>query len=134
MTLKTYSEENHRSYSVQIFNAAIREGLLKENPVTKIEKFEGEDEDPKILTPEQVSRLLEVACPETKPRYAIAAFAGMRWSEIEQLAGKRVGERNYRYGGNGENGFSARDRNNACARRLPLAVPRSNRLRTPPDL
>jgi integrase len=85
VTLKTYSEENHRSYSVQIFNAAIREGLLKENPVTKIEKFEDEDEDPKILTPEQVSRLLEVACPETKPRYAIAAFAGMRWSEIEQL-------------------------------------------------
>ena len=32
-----------------------------------------------------MTRLLETACPETKSLYAIAAFAGMRWSEIEQL-------------------------------------------------
>ena len=79
------TRENHRSYSVQIFNAAIRKGLLRDNPVTKIEKFEGEDEEPHILTPEQVARLLAVACPETRPLYAIAAFAGLRWSEIEKL-------------------------------------------------
>jgi integrase len=85
MPVSLRTKENHRSYSIQIFNAAIREGLLKENPVTKIEKFEGEDEEPKILTPEQVTKLLGVACPETKPLYAIAAFGGLRWSEIEQL-------------------------------------------------
>jgi len=31
--------------------------------------------------------LLEVACLETKPLYAIAAFAGMRWSEIDNSIG-----------------------------------------------
>jgi integrase len=85
MPISLRTKENHRSYSVQIFNAAIRDGLLKENPVTKIEKFEGEDEEPKILSPEQVKKLLEVACAETRPLYAIAAFGGLRWSEIEQL-------------------------------------------------
>jgi integrase len=45
----------------------------------------GEDEEPEILTPEQVARLLRVACPEKKPLYAIAAFAGVRWCEIEKL-------------------------------------------------
>jgi integrase len=85
MPVSLRTKENHRSYSVQIFNAAIRDGLLKENPVTKIEKFEGEDEEPKILSPDQVKKLLEVACAETRPLYAIAAFGGLRWSEIEQL-------------------------------------------------
>jgi integrase len=85
MPISLRTKENHRSYSVQIFNAAIRDGLLKENPVTKIEKFEGEDEEPKILSPEQVKKLLEVACAETRPLYAIAAFGGLAWSEIEQL-------------------------------------------------
>jgi hypothetical protein len=49
--------------------------------------FRSEDEEPHILTPGQIPgqipRLLEVACPETKPLYSIAAFAGLRWSEME---------------------------------------------------
>jgi integrase len=85
MPVSLRTRENHRSYSVQIFNAAIKKGLLTVNPVTKIEAFEGEDEEPHILTPEQVARLLGVACSETRPLYAIAAFAGLRWSEIEKL-------------------------------------------------
>jgi integrase len=85
MPVSLRTRENHRAYSVQIFNAAIRKKLLTVNPAVEIEKFEGEDEEPHILTPEQVSRLLGVACPETRPLYAIAAFGGLRWSEIEKL-------------------------------------------------
>ena len=43
-----------------------------------------------MLTPEQVQRLLECACAETKPLYAIAAFAGLRWIEIERLVWENV--------------------------------------------
>ena len=43
----------------------------------------GEGEEISILSPEEVSRLLEVACDETRPLYALAAFAGVRWAEIE---------------------------------------------------
>src|SRR6202035_3797762 len=75
----------HRSYAVQIFNAAKRAGLITGSPMENIDPFKSEDEEPEILTPEQVSRLLEVACPETRPLYAIAAFGGLRWSEIERL-------------------------------------------------
>jgi integrase len=77
--------ERHRSYTVQIFNAAKRAKLITENPAKEIDKFRSEDEEIHILTPEQVAKLLEVACEETRPLYAIAAFAGVRWSEIEQL-------------------------------------------------
>jgi len=38
-----------------------------------------------LIAAEQVQRLLECACEKTKPLYAIAAFAGLRWIEIERL-------------------------------------------------
>jgi hypothetical protein len=38
-----------------------------------------------VLTPEQLQRLFACADPEILPLYAIAAFAGVRWNEIEQL-------------------------------------------------
>jgi integrase len=47
--------------------------------------FKSDDKEIHVFSVEEVTRLLEAACQETKPLYAIAAFAGMRWSEIEQL-------------------------------------------------
>ena len=85
MTVAQRTRERHRSYTVQIFNAALRAKLITENPAKEIPVFRSEDEEIHILTPEQVTKLLQVACEETKPLYAIAAFAGLRWKEIERL-------------------------------------------------
>lgn len=85
MNVAQRTRERHRSYTVQIFNAAIRAKLITVNPALEIATFQSDDKEIHVLNPAQVTRLLEVACPETKHLYAIAAFAGMRWSEIEQL-------------------------------------------------
>jgi integrase len=85
MDVAQRTRERHRSYTVQIFNAAIRAKLITVNPAEEIATYRSDDEEPHILTPEQVSVLLKVADPETRPLYAIASFAGMRWLEIEQL-------------------------------------------------
>jgi integrase len=79
------TKERHRSYTVQIFNAAKRSGLVPENPAEFIPVFKSEDEEIHVLTPAEVQRLLQAACEETRPLYAIAAFAGIRWIEIERL-------------------------------------------------
>jgi integrase len=68
---------------VQIFNKAKK--LVSANPALEIDVFDGEDTEIHVLTQEQANRLLKEADAETQPLYAIAAFAGLRWSEIEQL-------------------------------------------------
>jgi integrase len=85
MPVAQRTRERHRSYTVQIFNAALRAKLITENPAKEIPVFRSEDKEIHVLTPEQVTKLLAVACEETKPLYAIAAFAGLRWKEIERL-------------------------------------------------
>jgi integrase len=85
MDVAQITRERHRSYSVQIFNAALRAKLITESPAKEIPVFKSEDKEIHVLTPEQLIKLLAVACEETKPLYAIAAFAGLRWKEIERL-------------------------------------------------
>jgi integrase len=79
------TRERHRSYTVQIFNAALRAKYVPENPAANIPVFRCDDEEVEALSPEKVKELLDLACDETKPLYAIAALGGLRWSEIEQL-------------------------------------------------
>jgi integrase len=83
MPVSQRTRERHRSYAVQIFNRAKK--LICSNPAEEISTYRGDDKEIHVLNVEEATRLLEVACSETKPLYAIAAFAGMRWSEIEQL-------------------------------------------------
>jgi integrase len=92
MPVAQRTRERHRSYTVQTFNAARRAGLVAINPAEQISIFKSEDEEPEILTPGQVTSLLGASCVETKPLYAIAAFAGLRWAEIERLDWANVKE------------------------------------------
>jgi integrase len=79
------TRERHRQYTVQILNAAKRAKYVTDNPAEDIQVFRSDDEEVEALAPEKVQKLLDVACDETKPLYAIAAFGGLRWSEIERL-------------------------------------------------
>ena len=77
MPVAPRTRERHRAYAIQVFNAATRIGLVTTNPAEDIPVFKNsKDEEISVLSPEQVQRLLECACEETKPLYAIAAFAG----------------------------------------------------------
>jgi integrase len=89
MPLADRSKRRHRGYAHQVFEAALKKGYLASNPVKAVETFRpwngNDEEEITILRPEEVSRLLACACDETRPLYAIAAFAGVRWSELEKL-------------------------------------------------
>jgi hypothetical protein len=87
MPLALRTKKRHRGYALQIFNAAKLRKLIVSNPVEEIEGYRGrknDDSEIHILTPEQLKTLLAKSDPEIKPLYAIAAFAGIRWDEIEQ--------------------------------------------------
>jgi integrase len=86
------SRERHRSYTVQIFNAAKRAKYVTENPAEYIPVFRSDDKEVEALSPEKVQELLTLACDETKPLYAIAAFGGLRWIEIKRLDWSNVKE------------------------------------------
>ena len=88
MPLSIRSKKRHRAYGHQILEAARKAGYLAINPMKGVETFKengNEEEEISILTPEQVSRLLECAGAELRPFYALAAFAGIRWGEIARL-------------------------------------------------
>jgi len=66
-----------------------REGqkLISYNPVEEV-GYKGRKNDAEeitVLTPEQLQRLFACADAEIRPLYAVAAFAGVPWNEIEQL-------------------------------------------------
>jgi integrase len=88
------TKKRHRAYALQIFNAARRAKLISENPVADV-GYKGRKNDAEeisVLLPEQLQRLFVCADPEVRPLYAIAAFAGVRWNEIEQLTWEDIKE------------------------------------------
>ena len=91
MPVAQRTRERHRSYTVQIFNAAKRSKYVTENPAANIPVFRS-DKEAEALPPAKVQKLLNVACDETKPLYAIAAFGGLRWIEIERLDWSNIKE------------------------------------------
>ena len=93
MQRQHFTKGKHRSYSIQIFNVAKSRKLVQENPAEAIPKFKTRVDEIHILTPEQVKHLLECACDETRHLYAIAAFAGIRWGEIEKLTWEHIKEK-----------------------------------------
>jgi integrase len=92
MPVAQRTRERHRSYTVQIFNAAKRAKYVTENPAANIPVFRSDDKEVEALSPEKVQELLNLACDETKPLYAIAAFGGLRWIEIERLDWSNIKE------------------------------------------
>jgi integrase len=95
MPVALRTKKRHRGYALQIFNAAKRRKLIVSNPVEEIEGYRGRKNDEveiHVLTPEQLKTLLAKSDPEIRPLYAIAAFAGVRWDEIEDMVWEDIKE------------------------------------------
>jgi integrase len=92
LPLADRSKNRHRGYAHQIFEIALKRRYVTVNPVKAVDTFKhsSEKEDITVLTPEEVARLLSLTDDETRPLYAIAAFAGVRWGEIERLEWKDI--------------------------------------------
>jgi integrase len=92
LPLADRSKNRHRGYAHQIFEIALKRRYVTVNPVKAVDTFKhsSEKEDITVLTPEEVARLLSFTDDETRPLYAIAAFAGVRWGEIERLEWKDI--------------------------------------------
>lgn len=95
MPVALRTKKRHRGYALQIFSAAKRRKLILSNPVDEIEGYRGrknDDSEIHVLTPEQLKTLLAKSDPEIRPLYAIAAFAGVRWDEIEDMVREDIKE------------------------------------------
>lgn len=68
-----------------LFSYHVRKGVLKENPVKRLERIRVDRRAPFVLTPHQAKQLL-ATCPETcKPYLILGLFAGVRPDEILKL-------------------------------------------------
>ena len=65
------------------FNHAVKRGYCASNPVTAIDRVTELATEPEVLSVEEVAELLNSADDRILPAFAIAAFAGLRSSEIE---------------------------------------------------
>jgi site-specific recombinase XerD len=75
-----------------LFNFAVSRGWTAENPATDIEKPSLPDSDVSVLTPEQVSALLENSPVAILPGITIKVFAGLRTAELLSLDWNEVSE------------------------------------------
>ena len=93
MPVSNRTKKRHKAYALQIFNAALRRGLVKENPAKYIDGYRNiGGEEVTVLSPDKLKKLLNSADAETFPLYAIAAYAGIRWGEIEKLTWENIKE------------------------------------------
>lgn len=76
---------NQRAKLHQLFQWAWRRDYILENPVKKVERPQVEEGEVSIYTPDEISRLLKAARKDFRPFVALAAFAGLRSSEIQRL-------------------------------------------------
>jgi len=85
LELGPQSRVNHRRVLHALFNFACVREFARENPVTKTSRPKVLSKEPGILTPTQLTRLLEAADASLRPAIAISAFAGLRPAEVHRL-------------------------------------------------
>ena len=76
---------HYRRALYQVFGYAVQLRAAPSNPVKDAMKPKVKHEEPGVLTPNQLAKLLTVANDDTLPGLAISFFAGLRRSEIERL-------------------------------------------------
>jgi integrase len=68
-----------------LFAYAVGRGWRESNPIEEVRKVKSSGGAIEILTPEQLSRLLEASDERTLPYHLLGAFAGLRRAEVERL-------------------------------------------------
>jgi integrase len=85
LNLGPLSRNTYRLRVGTLFAFGVTRRWCTENPVAHATRAKETDGDIVILSVAQTAQLLEAASAETLPFWAIAAFAGLRRSEIERL-------------------------------------------------
>lgn len=78
-----------------IFNNAYRAGIMRENPINRIERFQrpkNPESEREYLTLDEVKLLAETRCGnnEVKRAFLFACFTGLRLSDIEALRWEQI--------------------------------------------
>lgn len=75
-----------------VFNLAVKEGVLAQNPALNIQRFKEPESDREFLTVEEMRHLATVPAPsEVLGRaFFFSCLTGLRWSDIEKLTWHEV--------------------------------------------
>jgi excisionase family DNA binding protein len=73
-----------------IFNKAVEWGKIERNPISRVKKFKEPPAKERILTNEEIGRLLFTAKPHLKPILIVLLNTGMRKSEVLSLRWENV--------------------------------------------
>ena len=84
------SRVNFRKVLRTAFEFAVSRGYASVNPVIRTSEVKVDHAAPGILTPSEMGALLVAAAPSIVPALAIAAFAGVRDTEIGRLTWDKV--------------------------------------------
>ena len=79
-----------------ILNFAVKQSVLKVNPLKAISKFKEPPGRVRYLTPEELAKLIEVAPPHLKPIIQVAVFTGLRKSDLLNLKWRDIDFQNRR--------------------------------------
>ncbi len=82
------TQKLYRAHVRNLFNWCIRQDVLKENPVEKLEKINLDPFDPYVLTVDECRKVLNLCLeqhPEVLPLLALNLFCGIRPSETRRL-------------------------------------------------
>ncbi|MDF1660059.1 MAG: site-specific integrase [Verrucomicrobiales bacterium] len=85
LKLAPRTTNNFRRILVVTFNDAIAAGFIEKNPAEAVKQSKVVEGEVDVLTPEELSRLIEKADARILPAILIGAFAGARQSEITEL-------------------------------------------------
>jgi len=88
--IKKASLNRELAFLKTMFNLAVEWGWLEENPASKIKLLKGEEKRLRILTREELQRLVDCAREPLKTIILLAASTGMRKSEILSLRWKDI--------------------------------------------
>jgi integrase len=79
-----------RTHLSVFFEFSRQRGWVSANPLVDVPRAKVTGSVPGILSPEQAARLLESACEDVLPVFALGAFAGLRSAEIERLEWRHI--------------------------------------------
>jgi integrase len=84
-TLSPQTINNYRAILRAMFGYALKRELIDRNPAEAIQKVKTVSGRVPIFRPEELQKVLQVACQDARPAIAIGAFAGLRTAEVLRL-------------------------------------------------